>query len=103
MILRLQLLALAAGFSGWVLHVPALFFLGGSVSLFFVCKSLYEGYLHPFLVVFVFGYFIFTEGSAYGLMYSGLANLTLGLTLVPLLKRYFETRERKKIEAENGE
>jgi len=103
MILRFQFLALAAGFSGLILHVPALFFLGGSVSLFFVCKSLYEGYLHPFLVVFVFGYFIFTEGSLYGLMYSGLANLSLGLTLVPLLKRYLEIRERKRIEAENAE
>jgi len=72
-----------------------LFFLGGIASLGFSCKMLLEGGLHPFLVVFVFGYFIFTEGSLQGLMYAGMANLLLGLTLIPLMVKFFDARRRK--------
>ncbi|MBN1333041.1 MAG: hypothetical protein JW971_04675 [Synergistales bacterium] len=103
MIFKLQLISLAVGLTGIFLDVLPLLFIGGIASLGFSCKILLEGGLHPFLVVFVFGYFIFTEGALPGLMYAGLVNLILALTLIPLIQRFFDSRSRKGIESQGKE
>lgn len=98
MILTLQLIALALGITGIYFDVFPLLIVGGISSLGFSCKLLLDGGLHPFLVVFVFGYFIFNEGAINGLMYAGVVNLFIGLTLIPLIRKFFDAKRRKAIE-----